>query len=130
MLSLTQAILSQPLVLKCCSVLMPWFVRIDASQLDNWHSVFQSVKEVLVPSFEIWTFEGVRKMGSLKPQSETQNRQKMLPHLPYSPDLEPSDFHLPGAQKAAIHGTKFETDDDIIRTVRTWLREHDKAPYQ
>jgi hypothetical protein len=54
-------------------MLMPWFVRIDASQLDNWHSVFQSVKEVLVPSFEIWTFEGVRKMGSLKPQSETQN---------------------------------------------------------
>jgi hypothetical protein len=35
------------------SMLMPWIARTDTSQLDNWHSVFQSVKEVSVTSSEI-----------------------------------------------------------------------------
>jgi len=43
----------------------------------------------------------------------------VLPHLPYSPGLAPSDFHLFGALKDAIHSTKFETDDDVIHAVRT-----------
>jgi hypothetical protein len=34
--------LSQLLVLKCFSVLMPSFARIDASQLDNWRHLFVS----------------------------------------------------------------------------------------
>jgi hypothetical protein len=29
----------------------------------------------------------------------------------------------------AIHGTKFETDDDVICQMRTWLHERDKAWY-
>jgi hypothetical protein len=37
MISLAQAILSQLSVLKCCSMLMTMFVRIDASQPKNWH---------------------------------------------------------------------------------------------
>lgn len=53
MTSLAQAVLFSLLVLKCRRVLMPSFTWIDASQLDNWHSVFQSVKEVIVTSFEI-----------------------------------------------------------------------------
>lgn len=45
-----QAVLSQLLVLKCCRVITS-FVRIDASQLNKWRSVFQSAKEVLGTSF-------------------------------------------------------------------------------
>jgi hypothetical protein len=40
-------------VLKCCSMVMPVFTRIDTSQSDNWSSVFHSAKEVLVASPEI-----------------------------------------------------------------------------
>ena len=43
----------------------------------------------------------------------------VLPHLPYSPDLVPSDFYLYGALKDAIRRTKFGTDDDVIRAVRS-----------
>jgi hypothetical protein len=55
---LIDAVLSQPLVLKCCNVLMLSFMSIDTSQPDNWLSVFESAKEVLVISFEILIFEG------------------------------------------------------------------------
>ena len=38
----------------------------------------------------------------------------VLPHLPYSPDLAPSDFHFFGALKDAIRGKRFESDDEVI----------------
>jgi histone-lysine N-methyltransferase SETMAR len=53
----------------------------------------------------------------------------MLPHPPYTPYLTPSDFHLFVAVKDSIRSTKFDTDVDVIHTVRTWLREQDKAWY-
>jgi hypothetical protein len=37
---LAQADRLQLLVLKCCIVLIPLFARKDASQTDNWQSVF------------------------------------------------------------------------------------------
>jgi hypothetical protein len=52
MICLAQAVLSQLLVLKCCSMVMPSFARINASQ-PNGHTVFQSAKEVLVTLFMI-----------------------------------------------------------------------------
>ena len=45
----------------------------------------------------------------------------VLPPSPHSPGLAPSDFHLFGALKDAVHSTKFETDDDVIHAVRAWL---------
>jgi hypothetical protein len=50
---------------------------------------------------------------------------RVLPHPLNSPHLAPSDFHLFGALKGGIHGMEFE--GDVIRTVRTWLHEQDKA---
>jgi hypothetical protein len=38
--------------------MMPSFVRVDASQLDNWRSVFQTAKEVLVTSFWVLDVQG------------------------------------------------------------------------
>jgi hypothetical protein len=37
------------------------------------------------------------------------------------------DFKLFGALNNAIRGTKFETLDDVVRTVKTWLCEQNKA---
>jgi len=51
----------------------------------------------------------------------------VLPHLFNNPDLAPSDFHLFGALKDGLHAMEFETDGDVIRTVRTWLHEQDKG---
>jgi hypothetical protein len=53
----------------------------------------------------------------------------VLLHLPYSPNLASSDFHPFGALKDALCTVKFETDDSVICTVRSWLHEHDKAWY-
>jgi histone-lysine N-methyltransferase SETMAR len=37
----------------------------------------------------------------------------VIPHPPYSPDLAPSDFHLFGALKYAVHSVKFKTHDGV-----------------
>lgn len=47
----------------------------------------------------------------------------VLLHPPYSPDLEVTNFHLFRDLKDAVCGTEFETNDDVIRIVRTWLLE-------
>jgi hypothetical protein len=52
---------------------MPSFLRISASQLDSWHSLYQSAKEMLKRSLII---EDVHKMVSLEPHSQTQNWEK------------------------------------------------------
>jgi hypothetical protein len=36
-------------------------------------------------------------------------------------------FHLFGPLKDALHGTRFEDDLSVIRTVRTWLREQETS---
>lgn len=51
---LALAVLSQLLVLKCHSMIMPSFMMIDTSQLDIWCSVFQSAMEETVTSFDIF----------------------------------------------------------------------------
>jgi histone-lysine N-methyltransferase SETMAR len=43
----------------------------------------------------------------------------VLPHLQYSPDLAPSGFHIFRPLKDALHGTRFEDDEIVIRAVRT-----------
>ena len=41
-----------------------------------------------------------------------------LDHLPYSPDLAPSEYHLfPGLKK----GRHFSSDVDVIAAAETWL---------
>jgi hypothetical protein len=44
------AFLSQLLLLRYYQVLMPLFMRIKTSQLNNWHTNFQSANKVLVTS--------------------------------------------------------------------------------
>jgi hypothetical protein len=51
----------------------------------------------------------------------------VLPHLPCSRDVTPADFQLFGALKDAVCGGKFETKNDVISAVKTWLHEQDKA---
>jgi hypothetical protein len=43
-------------------------------------------------------------------------------HLPHSPDLAPSDFHLCPALKDHLSDHKFASDDDVKTAVMRWLK--------
>lgn len=45
---------------------------------------------------------------------------------PYSLDLTPSDFHLFGSMKDALHGTKFEDYEHVVRAVKKWLPKQER----
>jgi len=46
---------------------------------------------------------------------------EMLPHLPYSLDLAPTDYHLDGPMKKMLGGQKFALDTEVQSVVRQWL---------
>jgi histone-lysine N-methyltransferase SETMAR len=54
----------------------------------------------------------------------------VLPHLPYSLDLAPTYFHIFGPLNDALHGTRFEDNESVIRAVRTWLRGKETSWYR
>ena len=43
-------------------------------------------------------------------------------HLPYSPELAPSDFHLFLHLKKHLTGKKFDDDDEVQEEVMTWFK--------
>jgi hypothetical protein len=43
----------------------------------------------------------------------------MREHLPYRPDLAPSDFHMFGPIKEAQRGKRFSSDEEVIGAVQT-----------
>ena len=48
-----------------------------------------------------------------------------LDHLPYSPDLTPSDYHLfPGLKKKQFKCRHFSSDAEVIAAAETWLDGH------
>ena len=46
-----------------------------------------------------------------------------LSHLPYSPDLAPSDFHFFPHLKRDLKGTHFTSDDEVKRAVTSWIKQ-------
>ena len=44
-----------------------------------------------------------------------------LDHLPYSPDLVPSDYHLFPGLKKQLKGHHFLSNKEVIATAETWL---------
>ncbi|KAJ4445799.1 hypothetical protein ANN_12484, partial [Periplaneta americana] len=48
---------------------------------------------------------------------------EIFDHPPYSPDLAPSDFHLFTKLKDFLGGTCFGSDEELKKTVNTWLNE-------
>jgi histone-lysine N-methyltransferase SETMAR len=53
---------------------------------------------------------------------------ELLEHLPYSPDLAPSDFHLLGPLRNHLGGKSF-VDNEKVEFVRKWLRQPSKDCY-
>ena len=73
MICLAQAVLSQLLISKCCSVMMPSYARRGAARPDSWTPVFHSAKEVLSR-----IYKRVCGMGSLKARSRIQNLEDVF----------------------------------------------------
>ncbi|KAJ4426673.1 hypothetical protein ANN_26471 [Periplaneta americana] len=48
---------------------------------------------------------------------------EIFDHPPYSPELAPSDFHLFTKLKDFLGGTRFGSDEELKKTVNTWLNE-------
>jgi len=46
---------------------------------------------------------------------------KLLQHLPYSPDLAPSNFHLFGPQSESLGDIMFKNDDVLQHFLRKFL---------
>jgi len=49
-----------------------------------------------------------------------------LPHLPYLPDLAPSEFHIFGPLKEAMGGKSFRSDKEVQMAVHEWLHSQPK----
>jgi len=48
---------------------------------------------------------------------------ELLQHLPYSPDLAPSNFHLIGRKSKSPGDIKFKNDEDVLQhDVRKFLQ--------
>ena len=45
-----------------------------------------------------------------------------ISHLPYSPDLASSDFHLFEPLKKILRGQHFSSDEEVKTAVRKWLK--------
>jgi hypothetical protein len=56
-------------------------------------------------------------------QAITKFGWSVLTHPPYSPDVTSSDIQLFGTLKDAVCGGKYETINDVICAVKTWLHE-------
>ncbi len=46
-----------------------------------------------------------------------------MEHLPYSPDLAPSNFHIFGLLKHHLGGMRFKTDAEVMNEVETFCRK-------
>ena len=68
------------------------------------------------------------KQDSTRPQTRLRTVEHItslgwtvLPHLPYSLNLAPSDFHLFRPMKDGLHGQHFPSNNTIIATVKQWV---------
>lgn len=52
---------------------------------------------------------------------------EVLPHLPYSPDLAPSDYHLFRSLQNALNGKTFTNDEDIKSFLEKFFAEKDRS---
>jgi histone-lysine N-methyltransferase SETMAR len=66
--------------------------------------------------------------AKLSTQYFNENRMKLAPHPPYSPDLAPSDFYLFGDVKRCLAGLSFKDLDQLLAAVEDVL-EHIESDF-
>ena len=53
----------------------------------------------------------------------------MLPHIPYSPDMAPSDIYLFPNLKSHCRGTQFGSNEGVIEAVKKYFGDQENAFY-
>jgi hypothetical protein len=66
----------------------------------------------------------------LSAQFFEQNRMKVVPHRPHSPDLPPSDFYLLGHVKGSSAGLWFDIADELLEAVQGVLESVEQVTLQ
>jgi hypothetical protein len=84
---------------------------------------------IFTTSGDVNTHSSSLKMATV-PKEQTMKKCVLsfvflLPHPPYSPDLEPSDFHLLSKTKKHFRGQRFHSNEDVQNEVKKWLRAQD-----
>jgi len=51
---------------------------------------------------------------------------QLLNHMPYSPELAPTDYHVLRSLKDSVHGHNFYSDEEVIHAVNDWFEQQDK----
>ena len=73
------------------------------------------------------------QQDNARPHVSLMTRQKLLQlgwevliHLPYSPDIEPSDFHLSQSLQNSLKGKNFNSLEDCKRHLEQFFAQKDK----
>ena len=83
----------------------------------------QRVRPVLKMSKVLLQHDNARPHTSLKIREVISSfGWTRISHLPYSPDLAASDFHLFGPLKESLRGRHFSRDEEVKTAVRKWLK--------
>jgi hypothetical protein len=91
-------------------------MSLDISPL-FFHIVSKLVQELVITCDEI--FQALAAEGDVL---HTKPFLDPPPHLPYSPDSAPIDFHVFGKLKKHLRGRGFPSDDTVKAEVQKWLR--------
>ncbi|KAJ4432039.1 hypothetical protein ANN_20653, partial [Periplaneta americana] len=96
--------------------------------LDELHIAFPDISRSLLGEI-VSQHLGYHKICA-RPHTAASTRElldqfgwEIFDHPPYSPDLAPSDFHLFTKLKDFLGGTRFGSDEELKKTVNTWLNE-------
>ena len=54
---------------------------------------------------------------------------ELLPRLPYSPDLAPSDYYLFADLKKMLQGKRFYSNEEVITKTNAYFEAKDKSFY-
>ncbi|KAJ4439167.1 hypothetical protein ANN_15124 [Periplaneta americana] len=98
------------------------------TSLDELHIAFPDISRSLLGEI-VSQHLGYHKICA-RPHTAASTRElldqfgwEIFDHPPYSPDLAPSDFHLFTKLKDFLGGTRFGSDEELKKTVNTWLNE-------
>ncbi|KAJ4434124.1 hypothetical protein ANN_16444 [Periplaneta americana] len=98
------------------------------TSLDELHIAFPDISRSLLGEI-VSQHLGYHKICA-RPHTAASTRElldqfgwEIFDHSPYSPDLAPSDFHLFTKLKDFLGGTRFGSDEELKKTVNTWLNE-------
>jgi len=110
-------------------LLMDYLPKGQTINAEYYSSLLVQLKDILKEKHRGRVTKGVLFLHDNNPAHRALATQKnlaslgfqYLDHLPYSPDLAPSDHHLFPRLKKQLKGRHFSSDPEVIAAEETWL---------